>query len=551
MINWNASNGAFAGFMHEQDTANRPSADDELNRISSIARQAWTRQDWATVDHCAAEILRRDGQNAEGHFLFGLVCKAAQKPAMATRAFENALAINRSRHDAAIELAGQHSMARRNAQAAALIAAYEPALSNSPRYLDMAGTIYVEIGLPERAWPLYCKANELQPGIDLFTANMASCAVYLGKFEEARAAYSSLLARRPDHQRNHYYLARLSKAKDDAHIRSMQQVLRDTKLPEDRNVFLYYAIGKELEDLGRWPEAFDYYRKAGDAVTSVANYDIDDDLAIIDKVIEICDEEWLREGRVTDPGVYPDRTPVFIVGLPRTGTTLVERIVSSHSRVRSLGETQFMQMMIRRQSGMKSIETLTADMIEGAAAADITAIGKGYLDAVAYRLGDEPMFIDKLPYNFLFLGFIAKAYPHARIVHMRRNPMDTCFSMYKQVFTWAYKFSYSLDHLGRYFVAHEKLGRHWREVLGERLIEVEYESLVANQERETRRLLDRLGLEFERSCLDFDRNQAATTTASSVQVRGKMDTRAVGRWKRFAGELEPLRAFLEDHGIEV
>lgn len=523
----------------------------KLQDLSAVARRAWSRQEWATVDSCAAEILRRDPLSAEGHFLFGLVCKAAQKPAMATQAFSRSLSLDAARHDAAIELAGQHSIARRNAEAAALIAQYEPALQNSPRYLDMAGTIYVEIGLPERAWPLYCKANELQPGIDLFMANKASCGVYLGKIEEAKAIYSSLLQRHPHHQRNHYYLARLAKAEDDVHVEQMKRVLRDSNLPEDRNVFLYYAIGKELEDLGRWPEAFSYYAKAGDAVSSVSDYDLAADLAILDTLVAVCDRRWLETGRIEDPEIYPEWTPVFIVGLPRTGTTLIERVISSHSRVRSLGETQFMQMMIRRESGIHSIESLSSEMIAGAAAADIAAIGKGYLDAITYRLDSRPVFIDKLPYNFLFLGFIAKAFPHARIVHMRRNPMDTCFSMYKQVFTWAYKFTYTLEHLGRYYVAHHRLAQHWRDVLGDRIIEVEYESLVQNQEQETRRLLEELGLDFEQACLQFDRNRTATTTASSVQVREKMHAGSVARWKRFAEELKPLEAHLESHGIEV
>ncbi|HZD53531.1 MAG TPA: sulfotransferase, partial [Woeseiaceae bacterium] len=339
--------------------------------MSSVARRAWARQDWATVDCCAIEILRRDSRSAEGHFLFGLVCKAAQRPAVATRAFGTALNLDPSRYDAAIELAGQHSMARRNAEAAALIDRYHSKLSNSPRYLDSAGTICVEIGLPERAWPLYCQANELQPGVDLFMANKASCAVYLGKFEEARALYAALLERRPNHQRNHYYLARLAKAKDDSHIQAMEHVLRETRLPPDKNVFVYYAIGKELEDLGRWADAFEYYKKAGDAVSSVANYDLAHDLAIIEKVIDVCDGMWLQTGRIRDPGIYPDRTPIFIVGLPRTGTTLTERIISSHSKVRSLGETEFLQMMVRRSSGVKSTENLNADMVAGAAAVDI------------------------------------------------------------------------------------------------------------------------------------------------------------------------------------
>lgn len=534
-----------------QNTVDHHLQSGEFQQISSVARQAWSRQDWATVDSCAAEILRRDSRSAEGHFLHGLVCKAAQRPVQARQAFETALAFDAARYDAAIELAGQYSTARRNSEAAELIAKYESRLSNSPRYLDMAGTIYVEIGLAERAWPLYCKANELQPGIDLFMGNKASCAVYLGKLDEARKTYEGLLARRPHHQRNHYYLARLAKAKDDSHIRAMKQVLRETALPEDRNVFIYYAIGKELEDLGQWAEAFEYYRKAGDAVSTVANYDVADDLAVIDTVMQVCDRTWLETGRVSDPGIYPERTPVFIVGLPRTGTTLVERILSSHSQVQTLGETQFLQKMIRRESGINTIEQVSAEMIAAAAAADITAIGRGYLDAVAYRLSGEPLFIDKLPYNLLFLGFIAKAYPHACIVHMRRHPMDTCFSMYKQVFTWAYKFSYTLENLGRYFVAYDRLSRHWREVLGERMIEVQYESLVATQEAETRRLLEKIGLEFERACLDFDSNPTASTTASSVQVRQKIHTGGVGRWRHFSSDLAPLAEYLKAHGIEI
>ncbi|HSD68160.1 MAG TPA: sulfotransferase, partial [Woeseiaceae bacterium] len=481
---------------------------DQTERLSRLGRSAWAKWDWATVEACAAEILRLDAENAEGHFLSGLVEKAATRPINATKAFEKALALDPQRYDAAIELAGQHSVGRRNAQAAELIARYEPLLGNSPRYLDMAGTVYTEIGLSEKAWPLYQLANKLQPGVDLFIANMASCAVFLGKIEEAREAYLKLLARFPNHQRNHYRLARLENAGDDRHISQMKAVLKATGLSPDKNVFIYYAIGKELEDLGRWSEAFEYYRKAGDAVMSVAKYDISEDLKLIDTIIDCCNQQWLREGRIKTPELYPDKTPIFIVGLPRTGTTLTDRILSSHSRVQSLGETQFMQMVLRQISGVSSIESMNAAMIEGAATKDILQIGRDYLQAVDYRLGEKPMFIDKLPYNFLFLGFIAKAYPHARIVHLRRNPMDSCFSMYKQVFTWAYKFSYSLENLGRYYVAHERLRAHWLQTIGDRIVEVRYEDLVADQESQTRTLLDRLGLDFEQACLDFDKNKA-------------------------------------------
>ena len=178
-------------------------------------------------------------------------------------------------------------------------------------------------------------------------------------------------------------------------------------------------------------------------------------------------------------------------------------------------------------------------------------LADGYLSAVNYRLSDKPLFIDKLPFNYLYLGFIAKAFPHARIIRLKRNPMDACFAMYKQVFTWAYKFSYTFDGLARYYVAYDRLFDHWRNVLGDRLIEVEYEVLAADQEGQTRALLQKVGLDFEDACLDFDRNTAPSTTASSVQVREKIHTRSVNRWTNLAKHLQPLKEQLENAGIVV
>jgi tetratricopeptide (TPR) repeat protein len=523
----------------------------DFGRISAAGRRAVELESWVVVGQCASALLKMDGTHPEGHFLMGQLEKAARRPIRAAEAFAKALELDPSRYDAAVELAEQHSVGRRNAAAATLLAQYETMLGNSPRYLDMAGTTYVHIGMPERAWPLYQKANELQPGIPLFQANLAACGVYLGRIEEAAALYRSLLERAPTHQRNHYYLARLAPARDHSHVEQMKAILHSTDLPPDRNVFLYYAIGKELEDLGAWKDAFHHYKLAGDAVSSVAKYSIADDLALIDKIIEVCSADWLSLTPGPAPTDAPRKTPIFVVGLPRTGTTLTERILACHSQVESVGETQFMQMALRSHSGVETIEGMNPAILEAAARKDIRSIADGYLKAIAYRLGARPRFVDKLPFNFLYLGFIAKAWPDAGIVYLRRNPMDTCFAMYKQPFTWAYKFSYSLESLGRYYLAHDRLLRHWRTVLGNRLIEIQYESLVRDQESQTRMLLERLGLGFESACLEFERNESPSATASSVQVREKIHDRSVDRWRHFEEELKPLREQLERGGIEV
>jgi len=523
----------------------------KISQVSVTARRAVQSQDWATVAACANEIIRQDASSAEGYFLAGIVERVSQRPVKAAQAFEKALDLDVDRYDAAVELANQYSIARRNHEAAELLAKYEEKLDNSPMYLDLAGTVYTEIGMPQKAWPLYKKATDLQPGVDLFQANLAASGVYLGKIDEARDIYRSLLKRFPNHQRNHYQLSRLGKAKDVAHIDQMKEILRTIDDTPDKNIFMYYAIGKELEDLEQWEQSFEYYKKAGDAANRIAKYDVGADIALIDRIIEICDAEWIADETGKPRADEPEKTPIFIVGLPRTGTTLTERIVSSHSQVESVGETLFLQMVLRRESGIQSIENMTPAMVEAVAKKDIGLIAKGYLDTVRYRLGDEPMFIDKLPFNFLFLGFIAKAWPNARIIHLGRNPMDSCFSMYKQVFTWAYKFSYSLDGLGQYYVAYDRMRNHWRALLKGRMIEVEYESLVTDPEGQTRILLDKLGLDFEQACLDFDKNRAPSATASSVQVREKAHSRSINKWTRFTRQLQPLRQHLENAGIKV
>lgn len=524
---------------------------DYLLQVSAAARGAASRKEWATVGACAIEILKHDSANPEGYFLSGLVEKASNRRDRAVEAFAKVIELDEERYDAAIELANQYSAARRNGDAAAIVASYEHKLEKSPLYLNMAGTIYSQVGMTERSWPLFARANELQPGVDRIESNLGTCCVVLGKIEEAKRIYERLLERNPRHQQFHYKLALLEKASDTEHIDRMKEVLRDTNLAPDQNVFLYYGIGKELEDLEQWDEAFEYFKMAGDAVTSVANYDVDADLRLVDKMIGVCTTDWLQDSPpkvVTEPG---SKQPIFIVGLPRTGTTLTDRIVSSHSQVQSVGETQFMQMVLRRESRIESDEKMTPEMVDAAAKLNIDQIGNGYLNMLSYRLGEEPMFVDKLPFNILYLGFIAKAFPNAKIICLKRNPMDSCFAMYKQLFTWAYKFSYFLEGLGRFYVAYDRLLNHWRETLGKRLIEVEYETLVSDQENQTRTLLERLGLDFEAACLNFEKSKSATTTASFVQVREKIHTRSVNRWKNYERQLQPLRERLENAGIAV
>ena len=524
---------------------------DYLQQLSGAARSAVSRQEWAAVGRCAAEMLKQDDASAEGYFLMGMAEVGTRRLQPAAAAFSKALSLDEQRYDAAVELARLHCNELRNGDAAALLDRYRDKLQGSPMYLNLAGMLYRQLGMPEKSWSLYQRANELQPDIEAIEANLATTAVYLGKLEEAKLFLEKLLARSPTHQRNHLALARLEKAVNTDHIEQMQEVLRQTNLPAEQKIFIYYAIGKELEDLEDWEQAFKYFKMAGDAVASVADYDINDDVDLVNKIIDVCNADWLHDNPAKVGSDSKGKQPIFVVGLPRTGTTLTERIISSHSKVLSVGETQIMQLIIRQASGSTGFEKISPEMIDVTSKLDIDVIAKGYMNMLDYRLGDEPMFVDKTPFNIFYLGYIAKAFPGARIVVLKRNPMDSCFSMYKQGFTWAFKFSYTLDGLGQFYVAYNRLLKHWKSVLGDRLIELEYEKLVTDQDNQTRNLLDKLGLEFEDSCLDFHKNEAASATVSSVQVRQKIHAGSVYRWKNYANELHPLKEYLENAGIAI
>lgn len=520
----------------------------DIDQVSAMARKASQSGDWARVKACAKQILKQDRNSPEGHFLAGLAAKASGLASPAAKSFSRALRLDVRRYDAAVELAGQRLASGNLGEAVDLLERYVAQLDRSPRYLDMAGSIYTNAGLPDRGWPLYKRANELQPGVDSIEANLAACGVFVGKIDEAGEIYRRLLNKHPTHQRNHYALSRIQTATDSTHIEQMKQVLHATNLPAERNIFLHYAIGKELEDLKQWDEAFRHYEMAGNAAASVASYDVTTDLRLIEKVIEVCSADWLSFGMNRTLSHALAKTPIFIVGLPRTGTTLVERILNCHSQVESVGETYFIQNAIRQASGIASTDAMNPAIVEAASKKPIESVADGYLQAVSYKFDTKQLFIEKFPENFLYLGFIAKAFPQAQLVCLKRNPMDACFALFKQSY---FRYAYTLDDLGPYYVAHDRLRHHWREVLGDRMIEVEYESLVTDQESQTRRLLDRLGLPYEAGCLEFHRNITPSNTASTVQVREKMHARSVNRWQHFASHLQPLKTCLENEGIAL
>jgi len=238
------------------------------NILTQAARDALSNKDYNAVEELADAILRLNGNSDEGLFLAGKSALYNRNLEKAQACLTKSFQINPARYDAAVELANIYSRIRRNADAFRLIEAATPLMQNSPKYLDLAGTILVEIGLPEKAWPLYLRANELQTNAPILKANLANCGVFVGEFDIAKSYFEELIESNPAHRQNHFHYSKLVKAEDQKHITLMLDLLADQSVPDNRNIPLYYAIGKEYEDLGKHEKAFEYYEKGNKLASS-------------------------------------------------------------------------------------------------------------------------------------------------------------------------------------------------------------------------------------------------------------------------------------------
>ena len=430
-------------------------------------------------------------------------------------------------------------------------AAAERALALAPREArthDTVGVVLSRCGRHERAVASFERAVALDPGNAGFQFNLASSLKFLGSFDAAEAAYEACLAADPRHWRAHSAVSQLRRQTPQRnHLVRLQGLLDAGDLAMDAELHLRHALAKELEDLERFDEAFAQLVAGRSRKRAASGYEFARDAELFDTVVRIFPRP------LSPDTAEPATSPIFVVGLPRTGTTLVERILASHSQVASAGESQNFPMLVKRAAGTRAPTALDPETLVRALDADLAAVGREYLERTRPP-GDEPRFVDKLPLNFFYLGHVARALPGARVVVLRRDPLDTVIASFRQLFATSmpyYQYAYDLRDIARYWLAFDALVSHWRRVLPGRLHEVAYEAVVADPEPSIAGLLEHCSLDWEPGCLAFDRAPGAVATASAVQVRQPLYTSSVGRWRRYAAQLAPAIEVLHEAGKDV
>lgn len=403
------------------------------------------------------------------------------------------------------------------------------------------GRVYTQFDKPDLALPLYEKALKTNRDHPKVRIGMAAALTGLGRMEEAGSYLKEAIERRVDVAAAYYDLVQSRKFTEEPS--ELQSILRELKAPQLKSEAvqnLHYAAGKVLNDLRRYAEAFDHFNKAKRAAGY--KFDIDQYRRFVDLTITTFTPDLFAAR--SNYG-NPSEVPVFVVGMPRSGTTLTEQICASHPDVHGAGELS----KLRRVANAIGLTTSATDLnkpimtvTEGLS----KTLAEEHLSYLRERAPTAQRIVDKMPHNSELIGLLTLLFPNARIIHCRRDAIDNCVSCFVLPFSSAHSYNSDLRTLGLYYREYDRLMRHWNEVFPGRIFENRYETLVEDQEAQSRRLIDYLGLPWDDACLRFFDREGAVTTPSRWQVRQPIYKSSVKRWKNYESEIQPLIGALGD-----
>lgn len=402
--------------------------------------------------------------------------------------------------------------------------------------LTHIGLVAAGLGRHDMARAALERALELRPGDPQLQFNLATALRNSGELAGAEELYDAVVRSQPDRWEAYMNRTNLRRQTPDRnHVPDLKAAIARVGADWQGAMMLHYALGKEREDLGEHDAAFAAYDGGAKLRRAHMQYSIAADVDGLHRISQVFDGGWL--GR--QPMGCPSAEPIFIFGLPRAGSTLLERMLGAHPDVFAAGELHNFGNCVARLA--ERVEKKPGrDLIEASAHLDPLQLGEAYLASTRFRTGKHPRFIDKLPSNFVYVALIAAALPNASIIHIYRDPADAGFAMYKTLFNQAYPFSYDLRETGRYIRGYQKLMAHWHQLLPNRIIDVAYEELVDDPERVLKEVFRRSNLSFDPRSLEFFRSSKAVSTASAAQVRQPIYRTSVQSWRRYARHLGPM-----------
>ena len=421
------------------------------------------------------------------------------------------------------------------------IEAYKKAVELNPRYglaYNNLGSAYENMDDLDSAFDAYTKAVEINPQHSEAQHNLGAILNQRGKLDEAKECYIAAINSNPNFTYAHHSISTLKKyTVDDPHLEMLENlVLQAPQMEHEMQTKFWFALGKARSDVQKYKESFDAYEKANMLHRQTFPYDVDDNKKHVLRIMKSFDQGFVNN---STQGCQ-DETPIFILGMPRSGSTLIEQILDSHSHIHGAGELQYLSDIIGEVTNLDSGESYI-NWLENADDKTLHDIGQRYIAKLRKHSDGAIKIVDKMPGNYFYVGLIRKILPKAKIIHSMRDPMDICISNYTRLFKNMMPFAYDLKELGQYCRLCDDMMEYWKSVLPKDFIlSLQYEELVDDLEKKAKDLVAFCGLEWEASCLDFYKNKRIVKTASHAQVVKPIYKTSVKRWKKYESSIQPL-----------
>jgi len=417
---------------------------------------------------------------------------------------------------------------------------------DKPGSLSVLATIYLDKGLPAQAQEYFDKALAIDPEWMAAYIGMGHMHMEGGDFDAAESNFKKVLELDPELYGPRYSLAQAKKvSKDDENFRILKERKDIESLPVNEAIAFHYAMGKCHDDVGEYETAFEYYLKGAEQKRATVSYDSDTTDAVVNSVIEALDENMLNQYK---GGGCDSDVPIFILGMPRSGTTLTEQIISSHPDVFGAGELRDLKEVANQvQAGQQGQPLRFPENMQNLDKAALLTAGENYVKGLQLRDPEAKHITDKMPGNYQMVGFIHLILPNAKIIHVNRSPMDTCVSCFSRLFRTNQYQSYDLYEQGLFYRSYHRIMDYWRTVLpAGSFYDLQYEELVKDTDGESRKLIAFCGLDWDDACLEFYNSKRSVKTASITQVRQPIYTSSMERWRRYEKFLDPLKEGLGD-----
>lgn len=447
---------------------------------------------------------------------------------------------------------GEHRQSTRYARKALAIGIEDD------RVLALVAQILGESEDHESAKAAYEQAIRINPESAAHLCNYASILRIEGLIDEAIDALEKCIALDENHCKAHWMLSSLrQQTKSANHIARLERTKSRHNISEQGEMLIEFALSKEYEDIGKYEESFDCLLRACRMKRQSIDYDVERDTRLFRQLEDLFDSDYVRN--MSGSG-FGDYSPIFIVGLPRTGSTLIDQILAASGKLFSAGELPTFGTEMARLFHKEAGQAIDFSALRKTDV-DYCELGRTYVEnsiafvkSAAHKAGFDSAvtFVDKMPQNFLYLGFIMLALPNAKIVSTHRGAVDTCLSNFKQLYNDPfYQFSYRLDEMASYFVAYHRLMQHWERLFGERIFSVKYEDFVIRPEFNAERVFEYCGVAWEREYLERARRSRFVATASATQVREAINVSSINRWKKYSRQLSSVVAQLGQAGLDI